>query len=312
VYNGERFISKCLDSIIDQDNGKIEIILVDDGSIDGSADICKKYAEKYTWIKYFHKENGGVSSARNFGIEQATGDFVWFVDIDDEIGINAIESIVSSPTAELSVFNFSVQDGNKIKESCLHNKEGYVSIADKNTFFNEYVFLYQLNNALWNKIFNLDIIKANNIRFNPFIKIGEDFLFSLLYYKAVNQVYFSRKSIYCYYIHNGSAMKSKNSEVFHYQRAIAESVKEIYKKDVSPIVMEQFLLVQFVCGINQSKERGVDKQEIKKYKKEYMQTVMEGKAFSRQTVHNFLKSEGAGFLSKIKFKLSFIGFCELF
>ena len=55
VYNGESFISKCLESIIAQNNGLIEIILVDDGSIDGSADICKKYAEQYTWIKYFHK-----------------------------------------------------------------------------------------------------------------------------------------------------------------------------------------------------------------------------------------------------------------
>ena len=96
-------------------------------------------------------------------------------------------------------------------------------------------------------------------------------------------------------------MKSKNKDVFTYQAKIAEVVKNTYKDKLSQEVLQQFLLMQLVCAINQSKERGVDRKQLKEYVKNYMREMMEGKRFSRNVVNNFLESEGVGFLSKIKF-----------
>lgn len=305
IYNGARFISKCLDGIIEQDNGLIEIILIDDGSIDESANICRKYAEENAWIKYFFKENGGVSSARNLGIEKATGDYVWFVDIDDQIANGAIQAIFSASTAELLVYDFNIIDDDTEKRVQLNNRDDYISLEDKNFFFKNFVFTYKLNNALWNKVFDLSIIKQYALRFNESIKIGEDFLFSLSYYRIIKHIRFYPQTVYCYYIHAGGAMKSKNTTVFSYQQEIAMTVKTLYSDDLDITIMQQFLLMQLVCGVNQSKERGVDKKVLKQYIKSYMQDIMEGQHFSRQVVNNFLNSERAAFLSKIKFKLRY-------
>ena len=98
VYNVEKYIYECLDSIIYQKNciNDCEIILVNDGSTDSSGDICKKYAKKYKNIKYLSKKNGGLSDARNFGIENASGNYIWFIDSDDYIQKDCISKIVKA------------------------------------------------------------------------------------------------------------------------------------------------------------------------------------------------------------------------
>lgn len=310
VYNAEKFIDACLSGIVEQDNGNIEVILIDDGSIDRSAEICRKYVLEYPYVYYYYKENGGVSSARNFGLQYATGDYVWFVDIDDEIETGAIAQFFSGSTAQLMIYNFSLVENGAEKKIYLQENNFREDVSAKDNFLNEYVFTYKLNNALWNKVFCLDIIKENNIRFDEKIKIGEDFLFTLLYYRFIQDIYFSTASIYRYYIRESGAMKSKNPMVFQYQQKIASVVKSEYMDILSPETMQQFLLMQLVCGINQSKERGVDKKQIKIYVKNYMEEIMCGKRFSRAVVNNFLKTEGAGFLSKIKFKIIYAKVCE--
>ncbi|UDM70614.1 glycosyltransferase [Vagococcus fluvialis] len=94
VYNVEEYISRCLDSIISNEKIKIEIILVDDGSQDRSTDICLDYKEKYSFIKYYRKDNGGLSDARNYGIDKSTGDYILFLDSDDRIKENTLEKIL--------------------------------------------------------------------------------------------------------------------------------------------------------------------------------------------------------------------------
>ena len=88
VYNAEKYLDKCIQSIINQKYSNLEIILVDDGSKDNSLELCKKYAESDKRIKVIHKENEGVSTARNSGIEVASGDFIAFIDSDDYIDEN--------------------------------------------------------------------------------------------------------------------------------------------------------------------------------------------------------------------------------
>ena len=95
VYNSEKYLKECLNSIV-SDNHLIEIILVDDGSTDQSATICDEYAKKVDNIRVFHLTNKGVSAARNFGIKHSNGQWIWFIDSDDFIAINAIKVIIKN------------------------------------------------------------------------------------------------------------------------------------------------------------------------------------------------------------------------
>jgi len=95
VYNSSVFLHECLQSIISQTYTNLEILLVDDGSTDDSLEICKSYAEQDSRIKVFHKENGGVSSTRNFGLRVATGEYIGFVDSDDFISSEMFENLLA-------------------------------------------------------------------------------------------------------------------------------------------------------------------------------------------------------------------------
>lgn len=304
IYNGERFIERCLNSIVKQDNGKIEVILVDDGSKDKSAEICKTYTEKYYYVHYYYKENGGVSSARNLGLKKITGDYVWFVDIDDEIASGAINEVFSLAGADLTVYNFYRVSKEKTFID-LKNKQQNYKLVDYNDFFTNFIFKYKLANGPLNKIYKMEIIKNFGLSFDENLKIGEDFTFNLMYYKQIKNIEFKSAPIYLYYIVEGSAMQSKNPKAFSYQQRIAEIIKNEYKDILKTDILEQFLLMQLVCGINQAKERGANKKEIKELTKNYIKEIMKGKRFTRRVVNNFLNSENASFLSKIKFKINY-------
>ena len=100
VYNVADYVSNCIDSVIKQSYSNLEIIIVNDGSTDNSADICRRKANLDSRILYLEKENGGLSTARNYGLKFATGDFIYFLDSDDYLVINAIESLVSEQEKE--------------------------------------------------------------------------------------------------------------------------------------------------------------------------------------------------------------------
>lgn len=100
AYNVEKYLSECLDSVVKQNNGRIEVVLVNDGSTDTTWDICCQYAEKYEYIKAFTKENGGLSNTRNFGIKYAQGTYVYFLDSDDYLADKAIEKLFEKIDSE--------------------------------------------------------------------------------------------------------------------------------------------------------------------------------------------------------------------
>ncbi len=93
AYNVEKYLAQCLDSVANQDNGRVEVLLIDDGSTDSTWDICCEYAQRYPFVKPFHGENGGPSSARNLGIQKATGEYINFLDSDDYLPEGTIEKI---------------------------------------------------------------------------------------------------------------------------------------------------------------------------------------------------------------------------
>ena len=96
VYNVSEYLAKCLDSLVSQSFKNIEIIVVNDGSTDNSEEIVKEYQKRYMNIKYFYKENGGLSSARNYGLEKATGEYIIIIDHDDKLTNNALEILYNA------------------------------------------------------------------------------------------------------------------------------------------------------------------------------------------------------------------------
>ena len=163
VYNVEKYLKRSLDSILNQSYKNIEVIIVNDGSTDNSRNICEKYAELYSNIKVIHKENGGLSSARNIGIENATGEYIGFVDSDDYISSNMFEEmynriIESDSDIAISSFNY-VKEGKILPEdnsgdTCIFTKSEAI-----NGFFNlTCPFNYSF---MCNKLFKKELFKEN-------------------------------------------------------------------------------------------------------------------------------------------------------
>ena len=108
VYNVEKYLEECLDSVIMQIIVDMEIILIDDGSKDNSGKICDKYAEKYNFIKVVHKKNEGVSVARNTGIKMAQGNYIFFLDSDDMLAPNILKKIEEDVKSELDLYSYQI------------------------------------------------------------------------------------------------------------------------------------------------------------------------------------------------------------
>ena len=148
IYNTEKFLDKCLNSLVNQTYKNIEIILIDDGSTDNSLNICLDYQKKDNRIKVIHQENKGLSGARNRGFEESTGDYIWYIDSDDYIENDSLKVIKPYlDKYDIIVFNFNeIRDNRVIK---IKDTKEYDNVNQK----------YMLSYAMaWNKIFNRKIL----------------------------------------------------------------------------------------------------------------------------------------------------------
>jgi glycosyltransferase involved in cell wall biosynthesis len=211
VYNTERYLLECINSILNQSFGDYELLLVDDGSTDNSGRICDGLAEKDTRIRVFHKENGGVSSARNLGLDNARGVWVYFVDSDDEVLPGGLEALVNGISDDVdSVMGGYEQHG--IDGSIIRPLDGYsptiltkeqslFALLSSNSMYNAYLGFM----CLW--LFRNKIIQDNHLRFDPNIKIKEDTLFVTQYLCASKgQTQFVPIPVYKYKLREASAM----------------------------------------------------------------------------------------------------------
>lgn len=199
VYNVNPYIYKCLDSVINQTYKNIEILLIDDGSTDGSEIICDEYAANDSRIKVIHKENGGVSSARNIGLEISTGKYIIFVDADDIVSINYVTNLVSPLITGVDiVIDLPVIISKKRRiVSNIKEINGFSLLNDYNKLFQtEYSLALQ---SPCGKIYKKQILNRNNLKFNINIKYGEDTVFNLNYYKYISSYKLINKQSYFYY-----------------------------------------------------------------------------------------------------------------
>lgn len=172
VYNVEKYLHKCINSIINQTYKNLEIILIDDGSTDNSGKICDEYALKDNRIKVIHKENGGLSSARNAGLDICSGDYIGFVDSDDYIAEDMYEYLYvnfKKNNADVAMCNFYNVFENRIEKSFSIND---FDLSEQETMLSiNLKYAYNAFIAVWNKLYKKTIIKS--IRF-PLNKCSED------------------------------------------------------------------------------------------------------------------------------------------
>lgn len=175
VYKAEKYLHRCVDSILAQSYTDFELLLINDGSPDNCGAICDEYAIKDSRVRVFHKENGGVSSARNLGLDNARGEWLTFIDADDWIEKNHLECL----SGNLDV-NFIV-GGVRMYSSGILLKFGNLQHrgATLISFINENKG-YRVNSP-WGNLLNNSIITENNIRFDEHIRFGEDAIFNLEY-----------------------------------------------------------------------------------------------------------------------------------
>ena len=174
IYNAEATLRRCLDSLVGQQFSDYELLLINDGSTDDSDAICREYANTYSCVRYFAKENGGVSSARNLGLKQAEGEYVLFVDSDDYVADNyfaAISAAVKDTSPDLLLFGYCNLGDKSAEWSTGEFYESTETGVAKqvSSALRRYLF-----SSLWNKVFKREIINEYQLEFKSDLDIGED------------------------------------------------------------------------------------------------------------------------------------------
>lgn len=229
VYNVEKYLHKCINSILNQTYKNLEVILIDDGSTDNSGKICDEYALKDNRIKVIHKENGGLSSARNAGLDICSGDYIGFVDSDDYIAEDMYEYLyvnLIKNNADVAMCNFYNVFENRIERSfCINDfdlidQEKMLSINLK--------YAYNAFIAVWNKLYKKTIIE--NIRF-PLNKCSEDSAILIDWIlKTKKMSYISNASYYYVRRVNSLSNRKIDEHLFDEVENFNKILKICYKK----------------------------------------------------------------------------------
>ena len=225
IYNVEKYIGKCVDSIRNQDYPNIEIILVDDGSPDKSPQIIDEMASNDDRIKVIHEKNGGVSSARNRGIAAATGEYIMFVDGDDWVDDDYVSYFVD--LIEKHGCDIGMDKNNYMVEKTMSADKSYRVSAEKAI---EWIYLGTLFVAVWNKIYKTSLLRESGVLFNEEIWYGEGMLFNIECLQCVEEVAIGEKAVYHQTYNPDSAMRSFNLESNFCGIRSMELQKDVWKK----------------------------------------------------------------------------------
>lgn len=226
IYNVEKYLKRCIESIIKQTYSNLEIILVDDGSPDGCAKICDEYKNKDERIVVIHKKNGGLSDARNAGLKVATGEIISYIDSDDYVDLDMYEKMTKAmeeKNADIVVCgtNIDYEDG--------HTK---VKCEKEEKSFNREEALIELNSfksfdmAVWNKLYKREVV--DKIEF-PVGKKSEDYFVMYQYFARAKKVVIINQAKYHYFQRSDSISRGKN--VTHDYIEGSKSQKEFFEKN---------------------------------------------------------------------------------
>ena len=253
VYNTEKYIGRCIESILNQSYKELEVIVINDGSSDGSAEIIRKYAENDSRIIFIDNKNYGVSESRNIGIRNAKGEYIQFVDSDDFIDENMLKDtlkLLEEHNVDMVITGLYLdieRDGNintsiQTFDYCEAKDKKNIAINVLNRLNGTYI------NSPINKLYKRSIITDNNIFMDKDISLGEDLIFNLMYLRYCDKVIFSNKCYYHYW------MKIENNLTFRFRENKLDLMNLMYKKSV-----EYFKL----SGLNKDEYRDLNNLFIK-------------------------------------------------
>ena len=225
VYNVEEYLRECVDSVLNQTYSDVEVILVDDGSTDQSGNICDEYAKMDSRIKVIHKKNGGVSSARNAGIEVASGERIIFVDSDDCIHPRLLESYRELDDDSVTLLCDYTTDMEEWKRFSLNDFQEHMEFVARKKFMK--LFYKDYMNPPFNKYFRADIIREHQIRFPEDMSLGEDLIFNMKYLAAAKSDYRILHGPFYYYRENraGSLSTGGRADLLNIQKKLFASIK---------------------------------------------------------------------------------------
>lgn len=244
VYNSEKTIKRCVESITLQNRPDVETIIINDGSTDESESICKALQTEYNNIIYLYKENGGVSSARNLGLSAATGEFIMFVDSDDYVDnqcFDIIDKYIKS-NADFYQFGFSIVANEIIKETRIFSECYVNTLSEKETFISESVVSRSINSPCA-KIYRRKIIAENNLKFCENLTVGEDLTFVFAFLLLAEKIERLTDIIYFADIGNEESLSRKYRENLSEQLIIVydNMVQTLQKNKIESILVNQSL-----------------------------------------------------------------------
>jgi glycosyltransferase involved in cell wall biosynthesis len=260
VFNTGKYLPKAIDSLINQTYGDYEIIIVDDGSNDGSEDVCEQQAQRSSRIRVFHKPNGGVSSARNYGIEKARGEWVIFPDPDDWVEPDYLERLVlirEENNADFSICGHYVHTGER---TVVWNRSASAELLSREEAMDLVLLPSAFCGFSWNKLFSLKNIRMNHLLFDLELGMVQDLHFVVRYLKTCNTIAYDPIPLYHYYSDNGG-VTSTNTQLS--QRKMSgliayEKISEILMDDYPKVAgIAYYTLVdiclRYICIYYQSK-----------------------------------------------------------
>lgn len=247
IYNSEKTLGRCIDSILNQTFTDFELILVDDGSLDNSGKICDEYAQLDSRIRVIHQKNAGVSTARNAGLDMSSGTYIMFCDSDDWVEPDWCECLYDGITKNdvvmaLCGFKMYDEENRCIKENVL----------DCRTIELKQMIETPMNSVPWNKIFIASKIKEHNIKFPNDISLGEDIYFFLTYistFEGTDKFFYSGSVLYNYIVMSGSLGHKYVKEHWNIQRDLLSFQIEVAKKHNSDISKYDKIILDKYCGI---------------------------------------------------------------
>ena len=275
VFNGEKYIEECIKSIINQTYKNLEIIIVNDGSTDKSIEIVNKYKEVDDRIKIINKENQGVSIARNIGMENATSEWIMFVDSDDTLEKDAVENFARKIDKDADIIFSNVYcliDNKKEIAKCIYKETRDFYDSDKKELIDSIFY----DNEKWKvkyaptpfaKLYRKKFLQENKICFIENLKYGEDGIFNFLAFNYAKKIVFIDKLTYNYRIHNESVMRKYDPNLIeNYTKLLNEYEKKLIEKNLYEQYKEEynfFVLRQINKFFNRY---FLDERNTKKYK----------------------------------------------
>lgn len=254
-YNQAQYLEKCLQSVLNQTYTNWECIIINDGSSDNTQEVALDWSKKDERYEYLYKENGGVSSARNFGIENAKGKYIVFVDADDTVDEIFLETYIIHIDKDLE---FIVQDFNRINtKGKFNNFLGYedtVFCLSKPSQLNQ---LKYFEGYVCNKLYKREILNNYNIRFDNSLTLCEDLKFYLEYIEYIEKIKFVKNSTYNYFYRSESATNSFHEhnnfiEIFKNYNKIFKNNKFISKKEIQQ--KYTYLFIMFLSSMNKKED----------------------------------------------------------